>query len=80
MEIIIALVHLAEYLIHAHALEAGIVATNAVLIRVTWKAIPKADRPHRKLARRALRHRYHQDTLVPLLPNPRTARYVEWVD
>lgn len=78
MEIIATLVHLAHYAISAHALEAGIVLTNILLMRVTWKAVPAAERPHRKLARRLVRHYRRQDRLVP--PMPRLARYTEWAD
>lgn len=67
MEIIIILGHLVEIVAHA-PLEAGIVATNVWLARVTIKAIPPAERPHRKLVAfviRKCRRQYCLD-LVPL--------------
>ena len=40
---------LAHFLLSAHALEAGIVATNAWLVKATYSAIPADDRPHNRV-------------------------------
>jgi hypothetical protein len=75
-ELALILAHFVHVAVSAHALEAGIILTNVYLARVTFRAIPRDERPHRKLYRRVVRHHYRQDRLT--VPMDRHSRYVEF--
>jgi len=49
------LLHVAHLAVSAHALEAGIVATNMWLVKATYSAIPADERPHLRVVRFAKR-------------------------